>query len=164
LPPIVPLLSRTERDRLRRFICLHEARLAREAEAFAALEESVENAHIVESDEMPCDVVTLYSRVRLRETDTGRTFIITVALPAEAESSSNASFWRTYATAALLGAREGDEIVWRCADGLCRARIEEVLVPPQPSTWGLRVRTSYELSSARSANVESESGAQPMRS
>lgn len=123
---ITPLLSRADRECLRRFICVHEARLAREAAAIAALEENVETARSVEAGELPAGVVTLYSQVRLQDMDTGRVFIITVA-PPPAQSVGNAPFWRTYAMAALLGAHEGDEVVWRCVDGLCRARVEQVL-------------------------------------
>lgn len=122
-----PLLSRTDRDRLRRFISLHEARLAREAAAFAALERSVETARIVDPDEVPPDVVTMYRQVRLRDIDSGRDFIISVAHQPDVEVEDNGSVWRIYATAALLGAREGEDIVWQSADGLCRARVEEVL-------------------------------------
>ena len=119
------VVSRADHDRLRRLIQLNEARLAREAEAFAALEESMETARIVEPDEVPADVVTLHSQVRLRETDSGRVFLIVVALPGDGRDDG--SFWLTYATAALLGAREGDDLVWRGAEGLRRARIEQVL-------------------------------------
>lgn len=132
MQPITPLLSRGDRDSLRRFICVHEARLAREAAAIAALEENVETARSVEADELPAGVVTLYSQVRLRDIDTGRVFIVTVA-PPHAQSGANVPFWRTYAMAALLGAHEGDEVVWRGADGLCRARVEQVLLQPRAS-------------------------------
>lgn len=144
----MPVLSSMDTDRLRRFICVHEARLAREAEAIAALEQSVEAARIVESDEVPGDVVTLYSEVRLREADSGRAFIVTVALPVDGGSKGNASFWRTYVTAALIGAREGDDIVWRSADGLCRARVEQVLSQPQPSAREVRVHVQRQRSPA----------------
>jgi len=138
LQPTTQVLSRTDLDRLRRLIHLNEARLAREAEAFAALEESLEKARIVEADEVPGNVVTLYSQVRLRETDSSRVFLITVALPGDGESKGCTSFWHTYATAALLGAREGDDLVWRSAEGLRRARIEQVLSSPKGSSSSMR--------------------------
>jgi regulator of nucleoside diphosphate kinase len=143
LQPTTPLLSRTDRDRLRRFIALHEARLAREAAAFAALEESVETARIVDPDEVPRDVVTMYSQVRLRDLDSGRRFIISVTLPADA-ADGNGSFWRTYAAAALIGAREGEDIVWRCAGRLCRARVEQVLFQPEAAGGELPMQTRHE--------------------
>jgi hypothetical protein len=108
------------------------------------LEESVESARIVEPGELPRDIVTSYSQVRLRDVESGLPFIITVTLPADAEARDHRSFWRTYATAALLGAREGDDLVWRSAHGLCRARVEQVLIPPQPPGRDKRTAEFYD--------------------
>jgi propanediol dehydratase large subunit len=59
------LLSRVDRDRIRRFITLHEVRLAREQEVLALLSARVERARIAGDSEVPQDVVTMYSQRRM---------------------------------------------------------------------------------------------------
>ena len=127
------LLSRADRDRIRRFITLHEARLVREQEVLALLSARVERARIAEDSEVPHDVVTMYSQVRLRDDDSGRPFICTAALPPDEQIETNDSLWRAYPFATLLGARAGEDIEWPCAGGLRRAHVEQVLFQPEVS-------------------------------
>jgi hypothetical protein len=79
--PSVRLLNREDRDRVRRFISLHEARLAREEEALALLSARLERGRLVESVDFPDDVVTLDSQVRMRDADSGRLYVIAARLP-----------------------------------------------------------------------------------
>jgi regulator of nucleoside diphosphate kinase len=130
LPSTTLLFTPQDQDRLRRFISVHEARLAREAESLALLTARVESGQIVEAEGVPPDVVTMNSQVRLQDTDSGRFYVTTVALLPERQSDGG-SLSHAYPSAALLGARVGDEIVWRCAGRLYCARIEEVLFQPK---------------------------------
>ncbi|HET9862984.1 MAG TPA: hypothetical protein VFP37_06045 [Steroidobacteraceae bacterium] len=131
--PSVRFLIRGDRDRVRRFISLHEARLAREEEALALLSARLERGHLVEPDDCPADVVRMHSQVRMRDADSGRFYVTTVALPAEDEAPSGQSLLRAYPRIALLGARVGDHLVWRAGGHLRRARIEQILTRPQSS-------------------------------
>jgi regulator of nucleoside diphosphate kinase len=131
--PSVRLLNREDRDRVRRFISLHEARLAREEEALALLSARLERSYLIEAFEFPPDVVTLDSQVRMRDEDSGRLYVTTIALSRDAKRCSGASLLRGYPRLALLGARVGDDIVWRSAGRLRRARIEQILFQPESS-------------------------------
>lgn len=129
--PSVRFLNREDRDRIRRFISLNEARLAREEEALAILSTRLERGDLLETLEFPPDVVTLDTQVRLRDADSGRLYVTTVTLPREGKSLGAASLLRAYPRIALLGARVGDDVVWRSAGRLRRARIEEILFQPE---------------------------------
>jgi regulator of nucleoside diphosphate kinase len=109
---------------------VHEARLAREAEALALLTERVESGQIVDEADVPPDLVTMYSQVRLQDSDSGRFYVTTVALPPHREPNNHELLSRAYPAAALLGARVGGEIVWRSGGDLHRARIAELLFQP----------------------------------
>jgi regulator of nucleoside diphosphate kinase len=122
------LLTRADQDRLRRFISVHEARLAREEEALALLSSRVESAQIVDPRDVPGDLVTMHSQLRVRDPDTGRSHVITVTLPMEHGSDS---FQRAFTIAAVLGARAGDDMVWRYTGGIRRACIQEVFFQPE---------------------------------
>ncbi len=131
------VLSRADRDRLLQFITLHEAQIADEREALARLSARVKSMHVVEADEVPHDMVTMYSQIRLRDLDTQRSFIITATLP---EVKPTVLLARAYPLGALLGARVGDEIVWGRGDRQHRVRVEEVLFQPESSARQLRAR------------------------
>jgi regulator of nucleoside diphosphate kinase len=131
--PSVRLLNREDRDRVRRFISLHEARLAREEEALALLSARLERGHLADAGDFPPDVVTLDSQVRMRDADSGRLYLTTVTLSRDGKCCTGASLLRGYPRLALLGARVGDDIVWRSAGRLRRARIEQLLFQPESS-------------------------------
>ena len=127
------LINREDRDRVRRFILLNEARLAREEEALALMSARLERGRLMEAGDFPANVVTLHSRVRMRDADSGRSYVTTVSLPRGGEAASGASLLRAYAKIALLGASVGDDIVWRSSGRLRRARIEQILFQPEAS-------------------------------
>jgi hypothetical protein len=93
----------------------------------------------------------MYSQVRLQDADGGRFYVTTVALPPEGESHSE-SLSLAYPSAALLGARVGDEIVWRSAGRLHRARIEEFLF--RPDSPARRVRSHAQSASVTRSRVQ----------
>jgi regulator of nucleoside diphosphate kinase len=127
------LINREDRDRIRRFILLNEARLAREEEALSLMNARLERGRVMEAEDFPANVVTLHSEVRMRDADSGRTYVTKVSLPGDGEAASGASLLRAYAKIALLGACVGDDIVWRSAGRLRRARIERILFQPEAS-------------------------------
>ena len=129
----LPVLNRADRDRMRRFISLHEARLAREEEALALLSAKMERCYLIEGEDIPNDVVTMNSRVRMRDADSGRSYVTTAVLPMQRSASGGDSLLRAYPKIALLGARVGADIVWRFAGRLRRARIEQLVFHPESS-------------------------------
>jgi regulator of nucleoside diphosphate kinase len=124
------VLSRADRDRLRRFILAHEQRMTRERDALALLSARVEGAHIVDSQEVPPERVTMHSQLRLHDYESGRDVVTTVTLPLDVQIEADAPLLRAYPTAALLGAREGDEAALAASDGQRRGRIDKVLFQP----------------------------------
>jgi regulator of nucleoside diphosphate kinase len=141
------LINREDRDRVRRFILLNEARLAREEEALALMSARLERGRLVEAGDFPANVVTLHSQVRMRDADSGRAYATTVSLPRDGEVGTGASLLRAYAKIALLGACVGDVIVWRSAGRLRRARIEQILFQPEASARRQSPRLRNALSS-----------------
>ena len=153
------LINREDHDRVRRFILLNEARLAREEEALALMSARLEHGRLMEAGDFPANVVTLHSQVRMRDADSGRTYVTTVSLPRDGEVGTGASLLRAYAKIALLGACVGDDIVWRSAGRLRRARIEQILFQPEASARRQSRRPRSALSSPppldrREARVE----------
>ena len=103
----------------------------RDREHLLDLSVELDRAHVVHDDEVPSDVVTLQSQVRVRDPETGMASNYTVVPPAQGDvSSGHVSVLAPLGTA-LLGYREGDEVEWQMPGGIRRLWIERV-IQPQP--------------------------------
>jgi regulator of nucleoside diphosphate kinase len=104
---------------------------ARDHEHLLDLSDELEQAQVVRDDEIPLDVVTLQSQVRVRDLETGMAGNYTVVSPVQADvSSGHVSVLAPLGTA-LLGYRKGDEVEWQMPGGVRRLWIERVR-QPQP--------------------------------
>jgi regulator of nucleoside diphosphate kinase len=97
----------------------------------AVLQEELDRAHVVEPDAVPHDVVTMNSRVRLTELETGKERTIELVFPSEAEITQNKISVLAPIGTALLGYRVGDTIAWTVPAGMKTVRIEEILYQPE---------------------------------
>jgi regulator of nucleoside diphosphate kinase len=100
-----------------------------------ALERELRRATLVTPRRVPKDVVTMNSRVRVRDLDGGPARIVTVAYPHHLRRGGGRGVSVLAPMgAALLGKRVGDVAFPRGGDGTRAARIEQVLY--QPKTTG----------------------------
>ena len=96
-----------------------------------ALETELERATVVKSDEVPGDVVTMHTRVLVRDLHDDTLIECTLVFPSHADvGAKKISVLAPFGTA-LLGYREGDEFVWPMPGGDRRLRIERVLWQPE---------------------------------
>lgn len=124
------VVTRSDLERLRAILG-SPGKSARDHEHLLDLSDELEQAQVVRDDEMPLDVVTLQSQVRVRDLETGMASNYTVVSPAQADvSSGHVSVLAPLGTA-LLGYREGDEVEWQMSGGVRRLWIERVR-QPQP--------------------------------
>lgn len=119
------VVSRSDLERLRAILGSRRES-ARDREHLLDLSGELEQAQVVGDDEIPSDVVTLQSQVRVRDRETGMASNYTVVSPAQADvSSGHVSVLAPLGTA-LLGYREGDEVEWPMPGGVRRLWIERV--------------------------------------
>jgi regulator of nucleoside diphosphate kinase len=95
-----------------------------------ALEDELERAIVVGADQIAADVVTLHSQVLVRDIETGALREYTLVSPVLANLASGHISVLAPLGTALLGYRQGDEVVWEMPGGLRRLRIEKVMQPP----------------------------------
>jgi regulator of nucleoside diphosphate kinase len=93
------------------------------------LREELDQARIVEAEEISADVVTLRSKVRVRDSETGIPTDYTLVSPAHADVRSGYVSVLAPLGTALLGYREGDEVEWKMPGGVRRLQIERVRQP-----------------------------------
>jgi len=125
-------ITRTDRERLGNLIQLVRNNDDRAHFAYVnRLEEELENAEIVASEGIPPDVVTMRSKVKLRDLETGEESVYSIVFPAEANlDEGKISILAPLATA-LLGYRRGDTIEVEAPARRRRLKIEEIIYQPE---------------------------------
>lgn len=95
------------------------------------LQEEIGKCQIVQSHQVPANVVTLNSRVRLRDLDADQEMVLTLALPGAANFEEGRISVASPVGTAILGYAAGDTIEWNVPSGTKRIRIEEILYQPE---------------------------------
>ena len=122
------VITRPDLERLRAILG-SRGKSPRDREHLLDLREELDQARIVGAEEIPADVVTLQSEVRVRDSGTGIPSDYTLVSPADADvSAGHVSVLAPLGTA-LLGYREGDEFEWQMPGGVRRLQIERVRQP-----------------------------------
>jgi regulator of nucleoside diphosphate kinase len=103
----------------------------RDKEHLAELEQELQRAEIVSSQEIPGDVITMNSTVRLKDLDTNRELIYTLVFPADADAGQNKISVLAPIGTALIGYRVGDIITWEVPAGRRRLKVKKVIYQPE---------------------------------
>jgi regulator of nucleoside diphosphate kinase len=85
----------------------------------------------VRPEEIPPDVVTMNSTVRVTDVESGSTYVYTIVFPADADYEKGKISILAPLGTALLGYRVGDVVTWRMPRGNRRLRIDELLYQPE---------------------------------
>ena len=96
-----------------------------------ALAGELSRARLVAPPDVPPDVVTMRSRVRIRDVETGKRTTYTLVYPNESNGFSECLSVLAPLGTAILGARIGDVIRWRVPAGLRTVAIEKILYQPE---------------------------------
>ncbi len=89
------------------------------------------SATIVDPHEVPVDVVTMNSIVKIRFVNTNKQVQFRIVYPDEANVRENKiSIFSPVATA-LIGYKVNDEIEWIVPSGMTKIRIEEIIYQPE---------------------------------
>lgn len=88
-------------------------------------------AKVVSPDEVPSNVVTMNSTVRLRELRTKEIETYTLVYPKDADIATNKLSVLAPIGTAILGYRVGDRVEWKVPRGMTRFKIEELVFQPE---------------------------------
>lgn len=125
-------ITRTDFERLGNLIQLVRDQDDRAHLAYVnRLEVELEDAEIVAPEEIPADVVTMRSKVKLNDLDTGEEMVYSIVFPAEADSNEGKISILAPLATALLGYRCGDKVEFQAPSRLRKLRIEEILYQPE---------------------------------
>jgi len=117
--------------KLRHLIEISGGIRSKDRECIEALEEELDRAEIVDASRIPPNVVTMNSKIRLRDLDSGEERIYRLVFPNRSLQEENALSVLAPIGTALLGCRAGDLIEWPVPKGMRRLKVLEVLFQPE---------------------------------
>jgi len=125
-------ITEQDRQRLEKLIELARQRDGMENYAYLnKLEQELERAETVGAAAVPPDVITMRSKVRLRDLDSDEEMVYTLVFPTEADSGGGKISVLAPIGTAMLGYRVGSRIEWQVPSGLRRIEVEEMLYQPE---------------------------------
>ena len=95
------------------------------------LEEELGRAELINPKEIPADVITMRSKVSLKDLKSGQTVMYSLVFPFEANSNEGQISVLAPIGTALLGNRSGDVVESRVPSGLRRLKVKEILYQPE---------------------------------
>ena len=125
------VITKSDFDNLERLVNSLRGVRQHDAHHIEALGQELEKAIIVDKTEVPREVVTMNSRVRVRDLKTRADFVWSIVFPQAASAERNRVSVLAPIGTALLGYRAGDTIEWQVPSGTRRLRILEVEYQPE---------------------------------
>jgi len=118
-------------DRIRGFLELATVGGLKRYQYLVGLKREITYSQILAPEQMPADVVTMNSRVRISDLSNGGAVTVTLVFPQEADYEQKKVSLLAPLGAALLGCRAGEEIDYKAPGGSTRILIEEIVYQPE---------------------------------
>jgi regulator of nucleoside diphosphate kinase len=97
----------------------------------AALSQELKRAKVVPPTEIPADVITMNSRVRLKEMKSAAELDIDIVHTKDADVGNRKVSVLAPVGTAVLGCKVGDEVKWPVAQGMVTYKVEELIYQPE---------------------------------
>lgn len=104
---------------------------ARDNKHLDELSKELLRAEVVDSKNIPADVITMNSKVRLLDLDTKDKKIYTLVFPSEANIDENKISILAPIGTAMLGYHVGDTIKWHVPVGIRKLMVTDILYQPE---------------------------------
>jgi regulator of nucleoside diphosphate kinase len=124
-------LTDYDMQRLRKLLEDSVSRRSRDQLSLQKLSEELDRAHLLSSKDIPEDVVTMNSRVRIKDLNSGEEMTLTLVFPAEANFDQGRVSIMAPIGTALIGCRAGDTVEWEVPSGTRKFKIEAVIYQPE---------------------------------
>jgi|RhiMethySRZTD1v2_1073278.scaffolds.fasta_scaffold01175_11 regulator of nucleoside diphosphate kinase len=118
-------------ERLRKLLEGTRLWSSRDREHLERLGEELGRAHVVPTADIPPEVVTMNTRLRLRDLDSGKDVVFTLVFPSDADTEQGKVSVLAPLGTAVLGFRRGDTFEWNMPGRVRRLQVEEVLYQPE---------------------------------
>ncbi len=124
-------ITRFDKKRLQEVLAEVGESNHRDRSDLKTLQSELDQAKVVEPDKIPPTVVTMNSKLRFRDLDTGVETEVTLVFPADANFDAGRLSVMSPIGTAMLGYAETDIIEWAVPAGKRRLQIEKILYQPE---------------------------------
>lgn len=124
-------ITRTDQERLEKLIDTEEEFATGSKAPLQELRDELKRAIVTESQKIPQDVITMRSKVLLRDINDGEEMIFTLVYPDEADMLEGKISVLAPIGMAILGYRENDRIEWSTPGGIAHLQVEKILFQPE---------------------------------
>ncbi len=124
-------ITELDYNRLNGLIERTRERNGTDREYLKKLEAEFDRAEIVDPKEIPADVITMRSKVRLKDLVSGESNTYSLVFPTEADFAEGKISVLAPIGTAILGFKKDDTIEWQLPSGLRKLKVEEVLYQPE---------------------------------
>ena len=118
-------------ERLRKLLERSGGWSKKDREFLRDLEDELDRAVVVAPQDVPCDVVTMNSRVCIKDLDTAEEMILRLTFPSDADFGEGKVSIMAPIGTAIIGYRAGDTVTWKVPGGVRRLKIVSVLYQPE---------------------------------
>ena len=124
-------ITKFDKQRLDELLAVAMEFDAKKREDLTGLSSELARAKLVAPEKVPADVVTMNSKVLLRDVSNGEEVTYTLVFPKNANIDRGAISVLAPVGTAILGYREGDQVTWKVPSGERTLEIEKVLYQPE---------------------------------
>ena len=124
-------ITEYDKERLEKILPATPDSTNRNRQDLRNLAKELARAKIVPPERIPPDVVTMNSRVVLRDLNSDETMTYTLVFPKDADIGAGANSILAPVGTAIIGYAVGDVIEWPVPGGTRRIRIEQILYQPE---------------------------------
>ena len=124
-------ITEFDRKRLKQFLQRTDIYQHADKKNLVDLGRELDRATIVEPKDIPSTVVTMNSRVRFKDLESGEEVVYTIVFPEESDVAHGKISVVAPVGTALLGYKAGDIVQWTVPAGPRRFQIAEVIYQPE---------------------------------
>ena len=99
------------------------------------LEDELDKGEVVNSRDIPNNIITMNSKVRLRDINTQKEMICWLVFPDDSNADQGKISILAPIGTALLGYKVGDIIEWEVPAGVTKLKVEEILYQPEAAGY-----------------------------
>ena len=129
--PAIIYVTEPDYQRLSGLIQTTRERNGVDREYLNKLESELDRAEIIDPKQIPVDVITMRSKVRLKDLVSGEANTYSLVFPTEANFSEGKISVLAPIGTAILGYKQGDTIEWPVPSGVRRLKVDAILYQPE---------------------------------
>ena len=124
-------ITDSDMERLKELVMVARKLGKEDEEYLRELEGELDRGKIVKSKDIPNNVITMNSKVRLRDIDKQEEMVYWLVFPDDADPNQDKISILAPIGMALIGYKVGDIIKWKVPNGIVKLKVKKILYQPE---------------------------------